>query len=457
MKPIMNNSLRILVMVLTLCVVDSCSKEPFSRVKCDRTRPLGVTAWMDEGVTKGAGEITTASLRSRGFGLFAWWCHEDTYFSGITGGSLYLDNMEMSFIESTLSGDRWECSTESYWPLGCKLSFFAYAPYLDCTGPVLTLPNGSSGPMPRGTFEQLSAPEEQIDLCIAAPVYDRLSSQGDVPMVFNHALTKVMFYFNISGIPDEEDDFVYRVESLTLNNVVGENDFTYGNASKGFRWNDLPRTDLSSRTASYTLTRAAGNLVDLPLIHVDDLTSETGLDRYVCVNDLPEGFLYLLPQPMTGGSTVTVTIWGYSVEAGNLVHRTSLSPFTLTLPEETVWDAGDRVAYSATLDITRWDDIINFSATVTPWGERDINPSFWDNAVYLTRSDLTFSIASVGAEWSCGDLAQNPPALYVNGTLTSVLAWTRVSETVLTAEIATGTFTFTLVDGSPTAVSYLAS
>lgn len=450
-------SFRLVVAAVFLYLVASCVKEPFSRVKEDTTRPLNVFAWVDWSATKGAGEITAASLRSKSFGLFAWWCAEDSYFSGISSGSLYLDNMEMSYVETTLSGDRWECSEESYWPLGCKLSFFAYAPYLDCDGPVLTLPNGESGPLLRGTFGQLTAVEDQVDLCVAAPVYDRTSSQGDIPMVFNHALTKVMFYINVSGIPDEETDFVYRVESLTLNNVVGENVFTYGNATKGFRWNDLPRTDVSSRTASYTLTRAGGHLVDTPLTHVDDLTTEEGLGRYLCVNGTSDGYLYMLPQPMTGSSTVTVTIWGYSVDGGVLTHETSLSPFTLTLPEETVWGAGDCVAYSATIDITRWDDIINFSAAVTPWGERDVNPSFWDNAVYLTRSDLTFSIASVGAEWSCGDLAQNPPALYVNGTLTSVSAWTRVSETVLTAEIAAGTFTFTLSGGTPVAVSYEAA
>ena len=406
--------------------------------------------------TKGAGELTAASLRSRSFGLFAWWNSSNMYFSGIRDASLYLDNMEMEYIESTVSGDRWSCSTQTFWPLGCNLTFFAYAPYLDCDGPVLTLPNGDDSLLPRGTFVQETDVSGQIDLCLAAPVYDRASNAGDVPMGFTHALSKVLFYVNIEGTPDNEEDFVYRVESLTVNDVVGSNSFTYGNSNVGYRWDNVPRSDLASRNTDYSLTRANAELVDDVLVHVDDLTTETGLDRYVCVNGTSDGYLYLLPQPMTGASTVEIVVYGYSVEGGNLVHKTTLDPFVLRLPEETVWEPGSVVAYAATLDITRWDAIINFTATVTPWGAESIVPTVWDNAVYLTRSEDTFSISSVGAEWSCGDLVNNPPLLYINGTQTAVSEWTRVSEGVLTAVVATGTFTFGLSDYIPVSVTFVA-
>lgn len=412
--------------------------------------------WGAPASTKGAGEMTTASLRSESFGLFAWWNSNDSYFSGISDGSLYLENMEMEYVETVLGVDRWRCSTPTYWPLGCTLTFFAYAPYMDCDGPVLELPNGDDSLLPRGTFTQETAVRDQVDFCLAPPVYDRPSISGDVPVVFNHALSKVLFYLNIEGTPDEETGFVYRLESLTLDNLVGENDFTYGNAANGFRWDNLPRTDLSSRSASYTLTRANGELVDDALIHIDDLTDETGFDRYTCVNGLPAGYLYLLPQPMTGSSTATFIIYGYSVDGGGTwTHRTTLEAKVLTLPEETVWEAGNQIAYTATLDITRWDAIINFTATVLPWGDQSLSPVIWDNAVYLTRSELTFSIASVGSEWSCGDLENNPPLLYVNGSSSAVSQWTKVSETSLTAKVATGTFMFTLSAGVPVSVSFV--
>ena len=445
------------LLIVACGLVLSCAKTPVL-LEADIERSIEVFSVMDGvSATKGAGEITTASLRSRSFGLFAWWTSSSTYFSGISVGSLYLDNMEMDFVESTISGDRWTCSTPTFWPIGCNLTFFAYAPYLDCDGAMLSLPNGESSLLPRGTFTQDTDVREQVDLCLAAPVYDRSSSAGDVPMAFTHALSKVLFYVNIEGTPDEEEDFVYRVESLSVNDVVGSNTFTYGNSNVGYRWDDIPRSDLASRDTDYFLTRANGELVDDILIHVDDLTSETSLDRYVCVNGTSDGYLYLLPQPMTGASTVEMVIYGYSVEGGNLVHKTTLDPFVLRLPEETVWSQGSVVAYAATLDITRWDAIINFTATVTPWGAETIVPTVWDNAVYLTRSEDTFSIASVGTEWSCGDLLNNPPYLYINGVQTAVSQWTRVSETSLTAEVATGVFTFTLSSYIPVSVTFLAN
>ena len=446
------------VSFLAMLLLSGCEKAaPSPELSVDRRRPIGVESFVAVGPqSKGAGEMTTASLRSRSFGLFAWWTAAGSYFSGISNGSQYLDNMRMDYLESTVAGDRWVCSTESYWPLGCHLSFFAYAPYVDCAGPMLVFPNSAPGPLPHGTFTQESDVSAQEDLCLAAPVYDWSSDAGDVRMVFNHALTKVNFFINIEGTPDEETGFVYRVESLTLRNVVGSNSFTFGNSSLGFRWDDLPRADLSCREASYTLTRAAGELVDDTLLHVGDLTDETGFDRYVCVNGTSEGQLYLLPQPMTGVSTVQLDIYGYSVDGeGNLTHRTTLGPFLIRLPEETVWGAGDEVAYTATIDITRWDAIINFSATITPWGATEHAPVVWDNGVYVSRHDSAFSLASVGSEFSCGDLYNNPPVLYVNGSATAVSEWTLVSESLLTAKVATGTFSFALTDRLPASVSFV--
>ena len=448
---------RALVLVSCCVIGVACNKqEELLSLPTDSDHAIESTVlWGPSVTTKGAGELTTATLRSSSFGLFAWWTSVGSYFSGIRDGSLYLDNMEMEYVESVIGGDRWRCSTPTYWPIGCNLTFFAYAPYMDCGGPVLELPNGDDSLLPRGTFTQKTAVREQVDFCLAPPVYDRSSSSGDVPVVLNHALSKVLFYLNIEGTPDEESNFVYRLESMTIDNIVGSNDFVYGNASEGFRWDNLPRTDLSSRTASYTLTRANGELVDDALIHVDNLTDETGFDRYTCVNGLSDGYLYLLPQPMTGSSTVTFIIYGYSVDGGTWTHKTTLAAKVLTLPEETVWGIGNQIAYTATLDITRWDAIINFTATVQPWGSESLSPVIWDNAVYLTRSDLTFSIASVGSEWSCGDLVNNPPLVYVNGTATAVSSWTKVSESSLTAKVATGTFTFTLSAGVPVSVSFV--
>ena len=61
------------LLIVACGLVLSCAKTPVL-LEADAERSIEVFSVMDGvSATKGAGEITTASLRSRSFGLFAWW------------------------------------------------------------------------------------------------------------------------------------------------------------------------------------------------------------------------------------------------------------------------------------------------------------------------------------------------------------------------------------------------
>lgn len=340
---------------LFLAVLPSCSRRALmiedTSIKPD-TEPIVLFSDYGEEQTKGASPVTDASLRISHFGLFAYWADNGTYFEGISDGHLWLDNREVVYSRTEEEVEYWSCSPVAYWPIGCGLTFFGYAPYMSCDGPILRLPNGDVSVMPRGTFTPDNDVASQVDFCLAAPVYDRKKTSGAVPMAFDHALSKVLFYFNLAGEKYDDDSRVWMVKSINLENVVGTNIFTYG-GSTAFYWDELPREDVSSRSASYGLSLADGTLSYTPLPFAVDRASETGLARYEGVNIHEEGIMYLLPQPMTGITTATVIVSAYTYDSvddeWNEVEDSEMDPIVLTLPEQTVWKKGQIVSYSASI------------------------------------------------------------------------------------------------------------
>lgn len=359
--------------VLALTVAVSCSKESHVFVlPVDREAPIALASSYGSGGTKGATPVSDASLRTLHYGLLAYWMDDGLPFSGVADAYPYLRNSEVVYDSTEGGTDYWRCSPAAYWPFGGSTTFFGYAPYLDTKGPVLTLPATDTETMPRGRFVQMGDVSEQVDLCLAAPVFDRKKGSGEVPMVFSHALTKVLFFFNLKGERDMLDVRRFMVKSLKLRNVAGENSFTYGGLS-GYRWDELPRSDLSSRTTEYDLSLADGTLSYVPLPYESERESEQGLARYEVVNGANDGILYLLPQPMTGTSDVEIVVSAYTYDGTTDTWvedpNDEMEPVTITLPEETVWQPGKTVCYSASLDA--WLPI-KFSVTLADWDVRVI-------------------------------------------------------------------------------------
>lgn len=372
----MMKRINITLMCLTaLSIVLSCHKgDAESAVHTlalpDHAAPLVLASPHAEGgQTKGAGELSLVSLRGRGFGLFAWWAPQGSYFDGMAVGKEWLFNSPVTYSSTDEGWDKWTCTPEAYWPIGCSLSFFAYAPYMDNDGPMLVFPSDRTSGMPSGVFTQATAVDEQEDFCLSAPALDRRKAQGDVPVVFNHALTKVLFYFNAGGGIYEGEEHQFRVKSIELEGLVGANTFYYG-GTNGFRWATLPRSDLSTRTSGYALSTADGTLSDVPLVWEKDVLAEEGLNRFTCVNGEEGGILYLLPQPVTSMAYATVTFAAYKFDEGSGEWVEDLDipyePVRVALPETTVWEAGRTVCYSASVDVTYYIDL-TFDVTLADW------------------------------------------------------------------------------------------
>ena len=363
------NRVRLAAAVAGTALFASCSKsvsEPAFVLPLDREAPIFFCADIENGlITKGAAPVTDLSLRTSHLGLYAYWEQQNEYYSGGSADQLYLDNQEVVYSDTEGGVDYWVCSPTAYWPLGCNLTFFAYAPYIGEQAGILDFPLREAG-MPKGHFTQLTDVDKQLDLCLSTPLYDVPKGTSRVDLSFRHALTKVLFYFNLND-NYSEDTRAFMVKSLTISNVVGENTFTFGGAT-GFTWNNLPRADMSSRTASYSLSLEDGTLSYVALPSDESRQGESGLARYECVNGEDAGILYLLPQPMTGGSFVTVVVSAYEWDAVNSrwneMPDSEMDPVDIYLPETTVWDKGRTVAYSAHLDA---GIPIVFSVSILDW------------------------------------------------------------------------------------------
>ena len=348
----------------------SCGKDgdqPLKDVQQDYTAPLSFRSDPENGMfTKGGTPVTDASLRTSHMGLYAYWTPTGDYFSGGDPTYLYLKNREVIYSNTEGGIDYWVCTPTAYWPLGANLTFFGYAPYMANHTEVLDFPLAGSG-MPRGHFRQRTAVDNQMDLCLSAPVYDTPRDIETVDLSLSHALTKVLFYFNLSSGKYDGGGTAFMIKSMTLSEVVGENTFTFG-GSTGYTWDNLPRSDLSSRTASYTLSIADGTLSYTPLPYAEDRESETGLDKFECVNGEDAGVLYLLPQPMTGISKVTVVVSAYNWNAVDSEwiedENGQMDPIEIYLPEMTVWKKGKTVAYSASVNASI---PVTFSVTMLDW------------------------------------------------------------------------------------------
>lgn len=360
-KDVMKKLLLCILPSVILCA--SCAKEKAVESRVQVSVSTSVPG------TKGAGELTIASLRTSSFGLFGYYRDAGYFFDGVDETRRLMDNARMSFVESGAGGDRWVCDPTVYWPLGCTMTFFAYAPYMDNAGSILTLPNADGNAMLRGTYVVPSDPKEQPDFCLSAPVLDWKASQGDVPIAFGHALSKVLFYFNADGDLYEDEQHRFAVKSILIEGLVGNNSFTFG-GEDGFRWDTAPRHDMATRTASYSLSVGAGTLTGRMMPFVSEVAEEEGLDRYLCVNGLPDGILYLLPQPLTAAARLTVEYGAYLYDdvLGEWIEDLAVptKPMTVSLPETTVWNAGRTICYSATIDVTYYVDL-ELSVTLADW------------------------------------------------------------------------------------------
>ena len=337
----------------------SCRKGPENVAPEREELPL---QWRAAVETKATAALNTAALKTTPFGVTAYWTEGGVPYGGPATGYHYLDNRKVVYDGGQ---DVWVCDPSAWWIIGKQISFFAYAPWTDDEN-VFKFASGTTSLL-RAEFTQEDDPTLQRDLLIAAPVLDRPASTSPVPLQFKHALSNIRICLNITG---DTEGHKFKLASMNLAGIAGSGKLSYNLSGGGFTWDEIPRSNLIVRDRTYNLSIANGTLRDSWIIHEGDLTTETGLDRYVWVNDVPgaKGELVLVPQPLTSITQLTLNLDAYADDgAGNWVYDSTEAPFKLILPAETSWEAGNIYYYTITLDVTH-RYIIQFGITIEPWG-----------------------------------------------------------------------------------------
>ena len=320
--------------------------------------------WKVQVDTKSAASLNTDALKTTPFGVTAYWTDKGTAYAGPSSGYFYLDNRKVVYNSTE---DYWECDPKAWWVLGKQISFFAYAPWTDDENVFKFAAPLDTRSLLRGEFSQDDDPASQTDLLVALPALDRMMADTptSVPLRFKHSLSKVLVYLNLTG---DTEAHKFKLDHMSLSGVAGSGKFNYDTSAGGFTWDEIHRSDASVRNKTYDLSIGGGTLEDVWLKHVDDLTTETGLDRYVRVQTAPEGELLMLPQPLTSKAKLTLDLDSYKDNgSGVWVKDKDEDPFHLILPAENSWEAGNIYCYTITLDVTHLY-IIQFGITIIPWG-----------------------------------------------------------------------------------------
>ncbi len=141
----------------------------------------------------------------------------------------------------------WEPTTKMYWPLKDEyIRFFAYAPYKDGAGNVITVAS-SDTEMPKISITVNSDVSEQVDLLVAdsQEFKDNASSsvRNAIKMEFSHMMTGIAFKAKKS----------LAVKSIEVSGVYDKADLQLAKKAKDAEWSGLTKSG-----NTYTLTSLTG-------------------------------------------------------------------------------------------------------------------------------------------------------------------------------------------------------
>lgn len=346
-----------------LLVLSSCNAEEDAPDTPQGIIPVGFLGDVSE--TRAATEYGSADDLTA-IGVFAYFTN-----GAFNAGSSTSNFMYNQKVERTNNTSPWTYSPVKYWPNNDadKLSFFAYAPYVD-----ETVPDGSNPTFkgrteigfPTLAYTVSAAENNQADLLVSTPLMNQgyADNSGMVKFTMNHALTKASIYIKSKDVEDDKKVTAFSLTSaksgtLTFHTPAKADD-------TGFGWSGI------TGTQTYTPANASVNIPN-------NMT-----DRVLL------GTFYLLPQGMGSTFTVTYTYSGTASSGDAPTHTVTLTD--QPLPSLDKWVAGASVSY----DFSIGKSAITVTATTHPT---------WNDSGEGTVSGsvtITYAVNPSDPEWTPG-------------------------------------------------------
>jgi hypothetical protein len=343
--------------LLSLCGIVFC----FAAVACShdidvpteqKEISMGVKA---SGVAARAAITTEAELDE--IGVFGYYTATERWIWSANNAptSLKADYFLNKIVEKTSGA--WTYAPPKYWPPDTrnKLSFFAYAPYVETNDLGLLTP----GPLTPYPCAKTETGQPYLTYIVPEAAIDQLDvlwdsridmSKDEAPVFFdmNHALTRISFSAALH--PDEvaafpKKQYKVTVTKISVSGVDGCGTLSLLNGA----W--TPYTPAGEDKAEYELTTTAGDIETEEF----DAQSATVDPRPLTK---PDTYLMLIPQTIEDGATLNFTL---SITIGGTTTTSGLSvPIKPTNP---VWTAGQAIDYKLLIK----GEFISIVTNLTPW------------------------------------------------------------------------------------------
>lgn len=213
---------------LAVVALAACTKIETNEPVVNVDEPVLFSAYSGRSATKAAPIADVATLASQGgFGVFAYYTENSTY----APASSPINFMYNQHLTSTDSGLNWTYSPIKYWPNNDaahsngasttdRLSFFAYAPWVDPTAypaaGITNVPAKTGTGDPIVTYTVATNPANSVDFLWSDANNKDLTKQsvtGKVNFTFKHALTRLEFV--VRGVFDSTTENDTDVDSAT--------------------------------------------------------------------------------------------------------------------------------------------------------------------------------------------------------------------------------------------------
>lgn len=344
-------------------------------------------------------ETNDASIQNSGFGVLAYYTEQTNFAKSNKPNFMWNQKV-------THNGTNWEYTPVKYWPtkVGDKVSFFAYAPYVENgNNNVIVLSGNSVAGAPTATITLPDDLSQTIDF-VAAVQMNKSEANNNVSFNLKHEMTRVKVQakldksvYNTDASNTQNKTFVV-IKDVKFNNNLnfyksGIYTFSTDDSKRG-KW--APVTN-DSKTTSLDLNKAMAK----ETIKVTDPKGESGSGNYMTgengvklvdttAKDLFKNkeYLYLIPVPVDGGDGLTATIeYDIVTEDSKLAVGYSCTNAikTVKLPAG-AFQQGKSYNYTFIINL---DEIV-LDATVEKWDEtasgNDINvPYTPDDATVKTN------------------------------------------------------------------------
>lgn len=328
-------------------------------------------------------ETTTASIKTSGFGVLAYYT-EQTDFADANKPN-FMWNQKV-----THNGTNWEYTPIKYWPtkVGDKVSFFAYAPYVENgNNNVIELSGKSATGAPTATITLPDDPSQTIDFVAAVQMNkthdNSASANNNVSFILKHEMTRVKVQAKLDKSVYSDTDAKHKTFVVIKNVTFNNKGQFYKEGKYTFSTDDSKRGTWAPAANASTYTLDLNGVLNTELIKADGAKKKTDSGDYMTgVNGLKlvdttakdlfknNEYLFLIPVSANNGDGLTYGKATATIEYDIVTEDSKLAAgYSCTSATKTVLlPAGtlkQGISYNYILTI-KLDEIV-LDATVNDW------------------------------------------------------------------------------------------